>query len=68
MQELKQKYSILIVTHNMQQAARISDHTAFFTVTGSGEPGRLVEYGPTATIFSNPSVSATADYLAGRFG
>ena len=66
--ELKQDYSIVIVTHNMQQAARISDRTAFFTIDNAGDPGRLVEYDDTAKIFTNPSVTRTAEYIAGRFG
>ncbi len=66
--ELKDRYTILIVTHNMQQAARVSDITAFFTVGGPGEPGRLVEVGPTPTIFTTPSDSRTEAYITGRFG
>jgi phosphate transport system ATP-binding protein len=66
--ELKRDYTVVIVTHNMQQASRVSDRTAFFSITGTGQPGRLVEYGETSTIFSDPSKSATADYIAGRFG
>jgi len=60
--ELKQSYTIVIVTHNMQQAARVSDHTAFFWL------GSLVEFGPTDTIFTNPSEKLTEDYVTGRFG
>jgi phosphate transport system ATP-binding protein len=67
-QELKTRYTIVIVTHNMQQAARASDVTAFFNLEQSGKPGRLVEIGPTETIFSNPSEKATEDYVSGRFG
>ncbi|MEO6826328.1 MAG: phosphate ABC transporter ATP-binding protein PstB, partial [Microbacteriaceae bacterium] len=66
--ELKQEYTIVIVTHNMQQASRVSDRTAFFNIAGSGKPGKLIEYDDTATIFSNPSVQATEDYVSGRFG
>lgn len=66
--ELKDEYTITIVTHNMQQAARVSDSTAFFNVSGTGEPGRLVEYGPTSKIFSTPDNKATEDYVSGRFG
>ncbi len=66
--ELKQSYTIVIVTHNMQQAARVSDRTAFFNLAGVGQPGRLVEYGETAKIFSNPAKKATEDYISGRFG
>lgn len=66
--ELKDEYTITIVTHNMQQAARVSDSTAFFNVAGTGEPGRLVEYGPTSKIFSSPDNKATENYVSGRFG
>jgi phosphate transport system ATP-binding protein len=62
MQELKGDYSIVIVTHNMQQAARVSDYTAFMYL------GRLIEYGPTANIFTKPLLDETADYITGRFG
>ena len=68
MLNLRRDYTVVIVTHNMQQAARVSDKTAFFTVAAAGEPGRLVEYADTATIFSNPTMKATEDYVAGRFG
>ena len=60
--ELKEKYTIVIVTHNMQQAVRISDNTAFFLL------GELVEYGGTEQIFSNPHEKRTEDYITGRFG
>jgi phosphate transport system ATP-binding protein len=60
--QLKTKYTIVIVTHNMQQAGRCSDHTAFFYL------GRLIEFGTTAKIFSNPSEKRTEDYITGRFG
>jgi phosphate transport system ATP-binding protein len=60
--ELKTKYTIVIVTHNMQQAGRVSDYTAFFYL------GRLIEFGPTTKIFSNPSERQTEDYITGRFG
>jgi phosphate transport system ATP-binding protein len=66
--ELKSQYTIVIVTHNMQQAARVSDRTAFFNLAATGRPGRLVEIGDTAKIFSNPSERATEDYISGRFG
>jgi len=66
--ELKASYTIVIVTHNMQQAARVSDRTAFFNLAGVGQPGRLVEYDETAKIFSNPGEKATEDYISGRFG
>ncbi len=68
MAELKDDYTIVIVTHNMQQAARVSDRTAFFTIEGTGKPGRLVEMDDTRTMFSTPSVQATEDYISGRFG
>ncbi|MCF4122162.1 phosphate ABC transporter ATP-binding protein PstB [Antribacter sp. KLBMP9083] len=67
-QELKKDYTIVIVTHNMQQAARVSDRTAFFNIAGTGKPGRLIEMNDTATIFSAPSEKATEDYVSGRFG
>ncbi|MFZ0715791.1 phosphate ABC transporter ATP-binding protein, partial [Mycobacterium sp.] len=66
--ELKQEYTIVIVTHNMQQAARVSDHTAFFNLEAVGKPGRLVEIDDTEKIFSNPTQKATEDYISGRFG
>jgi len=66
--ELKQQYTIVIVTHNMQQASRVSDKTAFFNIAGTGKPGKLIEYDDTKTIFSTPSVKATEDYVSGRFG
>jgi phosphate transport system ATP-binding protein len=66
--ELKNRYTIVIVTHNMQQAARASDLTAFFNLEESGKPGRLVELGQTETIFTNPTEKATEDYVSGRFG
>ena len=66
--ELKTRYTIVIVTHNMQQAARVSDRTAFFNLAGVGQPGRLIEYDETTKIFSNPSEKATEDYISGRFG
>jgi phosphate transport system ATP-binding protein len=71
MQELAQDYTIVIVTHNMQQAARVSDRTAFFTadVDDKGERhGRLVEFDLTQKIFSNPADRRTEDYISGRFG
>ncbi len=67
MQELAQEYTIVVVTHNMQQAARVSDYTAFFTVDDR-RVGRLVEFGPTQQIFTNPSHQRTEDYITGRFG
>jgi phosphate transport system ATP-binding protein len=66
--ELKASYTIVIVTHNMQQATRVSDHTAFFNLAGIGQPGRLVEYADTAKIFSTPEQQSTEDYVSGRFG
>lgn len=66
--ELKQEFTIVIVTHNMQQAARVSDQTAFFNLEATGKPGRLVEIDDTEKIFSNPSQKATEDYISGRFG
>src|ERR1700747_2282430 len=60
--ELRSQYTIVIVTHNMQQAGRVSDYTAFFYL------GRLVEFGPTTAIFTNPSEKQTEDYITGRFG
>jgi phosphate transport system ATP-binding protein len=70
--ELKREYTIAIVTHNMQQAARVADMTAFFSVEvredGSGRHGVLVEYDATTKIFTNPSDKRTEDYVTGRFG
>ncbi|PJI93965.1 phosphate ABC transporter ATP-binding protein PstB [Luteimicrobium subarcticum] len=66
--ELKQDYTIVIVTHNMQQAARVSDRTAFFNIAGTGKPGKLIEIDETATMFSAPKEQATEDYISGRFG
>ncbi len=66
--ELKSQYTIVIVTHNMQQAARVSDQTAFFNLAATGKPGRLIEVADTQKIFNNPGVKATEDYISGRFG
>ncbi|MGW0712435.1 phosphate ABC transporter ATP-binding protein PstB [Streptomyces sp. NPDC002643] len=66
--ELKEQFTIVIVTHNMQQAARVSDRTAFFNLAAVGQPGKLIEIDDTERIFSNPSVQATEDYISGRFG
>ena len=66
--QLKEDFTIVIVTHNMQQAARVSDQTAFFNLRATGEPGRLVEIGETEKIFSTPNEKATEDYISGRFG
>ena len=66
--ELKEKFTVVIVTHNMQQASRISDMTAFFNIAGTGMPGKLIEYDRTDKIFSNPTQKQTEDYVSGRFG
>ena len=66
--ELKANYTVVIVTHNMQQAARVSDTTAFFNIAGTGAPGKLIEMDHTEKIFHNPSQQATEDYITGRFG
>jgi phosphate transport system ATP-binding protein len=68
MTELKERFTIVIVTHNMQQAARVSDRTGFFSLEATGEPGRLIEIDTTEKIFSNPSEKRTEDYITGRFG
>jgi len=67
-QTLKEKYTIVIVTHNMQQAARVSERTAFFNLAAVGKPGQLVEIDDTTKIFSNPTDQRTEDYISGRFG
>jgi phosphate transport system ATP-binding protein len=67
MRELSQNYTIIIVTHNMQQAARASDYTAFFTMD-TDRAGIMVEYGETSQIFTNPKDERTEDYITGRFG
>ncbi|WP_068261207.1 phosphate ABC transporter ATP-binding protein PstB [Janibacter limosus] len=66
--QLKENYTIVIVTHNMQQAARCSDRTGFFNIEGTGKPGQLVEFDDTQKIFNNPGEKATEDYISGRFG
>ena len=66
--ELKEEYTVVIVTHNMQQAARVSDKTAFFNIAGVGKPGKLIEYDLTTNIFNNPQEKSTEDYVSGRFG
>jgi phosphate transport system ATP-binding protein len=66
--DLKDDYTIVIVTHNMQQAARVSDVTAFFNIDGPGEPGRVVEMGATSKIFTKPDDERTEAYITGRFG
>jgi phosphate transport system ATP-binding protein len=68
MHELKSTYTIVIVTHNMQQAARVSSRTAFFTIDGTGQPGYVVEMDDTDVMFSNPKQQSTIDYVTGRFG
>ena len=67
-EDLKQKYTIVIVTHNMQQAARVSDDTGFFNLKATGEPGQLVEFNPTKKMFTNPDEESTEAYISGRFG
>jgi len=67
-QDLKERYTIVIVTHNMQQAARVSDRTGFFNLQATGKPGHLIEMDDTTKIFSNPKEKATEDYISGRFG
>ena len=68
MDQLKQSYTVVIVTHNMQQAARISDYTGFFYIENMGDPGRLWEFDETEKMFSNPDRKETEDYVTGRFG
>jgi phosphate transport system ATP-binding protein len=67
-EDLKSRYTIVIVTHNMQQAARASDVTAFFNLEATGQPGRLVEMDVTDKMFTTPSKKETEDYVSGRFG
>ena len=67
-QDLKRNYTIIIVTHNMQQAARVSDYTAFFMMDEEDRAGYLVEYGPTDRLFTNPQHEMTERYITGRFG
>lgn len=67
MRDLSKNYTIVVVTHNMQQAARVSDYTAFFMMDEE-RAGYLVEYGPTSTLFTNPADKRTEDYITGRFG
>lgn len=66
--ELKEDFTIVIVTHNMQQAARVSEQTAFYSLEATGMPGHLVEFGSTKKIFENPDNKETEDYISGRFG
>ncbi len=68
MADLKKRYTVVIVTHNMQQAARISDYTGFFYIEHMGDPGRLWEFDETDKIFSSPERKETEDYVTGRFG
>lgn len=68
MDSLKKDYTIIIVTHNMQQAARVSEYTGFMLIQETGEPGRLVEYGLTSKIFTMPDRKETENYITGRFG
>jgi phosphate transport system ATP-binding protein len=68
MGKLKDEFTIVIVTHNMQQAARVSDRTAFFNLAEQGKPGKVVEMDETSRMFTNPSQKATEDYITGRFG
>ncbi len=68
MADLKENYTVVIVTHNMQQAARISDYTGFFYIENMGDPGRLWEFDDTEKMFSNPDRRETEDYVTGRFG
>ena len=68
MEDLKGSYTVVIVTHNMQQAARISDYTGFFYIENIGDPGRLWEFDETEKMFSNPDRKETEDYVTGRFG
>ncbi len=66
--KMKENYTIVIVTHNMQQAARVSDRTAFFNLSAPGKPGRLIEMGETNQIFTRPEKKETENYITGRFG
>ena len=66
--ELKEDYTIVIVTHNMQQAARVSETTAFFNLAGVGKPGQLIEYGADAKDLHHSRERATEAYISGRFG
>jgi phosphate transport system ATP-binding protein len=68
MEELKERYTVVIVTHNMQQAARISDYTGFFFIENMGDPGLLWEFDETTKMFSSPNRKETEDYVTGRFG
>ena len=66
--ELKQDYTIVIVTHNMQQAARIADYTAFFNLKAVGQPGHLEYFADTTTMFNNPQNEEAERYVSGHFG
>src|SRR5699024_11057811 len=66
--DLKDKYTVVIVTHNMQQAARVSDRTAFFNIAGTGKPGKHNEINETSAILSNRDKQETENYISGRFG
>ena len=66
--EMKEDYTVAIVTHNMQQAARVSEKTAFFNIAGTGKPGKMVEYDDTNVIFNNPANEQTERYVSGKFG
>jgi phosphate transport system ATP-binding protein len=66
--QLREHYTIVIVTHNMQQAARVSSTTAFMTILEAGQPGRLVETGKTSDIFDSPTNEVTGAYVSGQFG
>ena len=66
--ELKRELTVVIVTHNLQQAARVSDSVAFMTISEIGAPGRLIEFGTAEQIFNSPTVKATEDYISGRVG
>lgn len=68
MRKLAKDYTIIVVTHNMQQAGRVSDYTAFFSLEDEGRAGVLIEYNPTKKMFSNPDNAVTEDYITGRFG
>lgn len=68
MRRLARDYTIIVVTHNMQQAGRVSDYTAFFSLDEKDRAGVLIEYGPTTKMFSNPENQITEDYITGRFG
>jgi phosphate transport system ATP-binding protein len=68
MRDLAKQYTIIVVTHNMQQAGRVSDFTAFFSIDEDDRAGMLIEYNPTKKMFSNPDNDITEDYITGRFG